>query len=213
MSDPDDPAAPMRRGGHGRIVGLILAGGLSSRLGGGVKGLRPLAGRPMIAHVIERLAPQVEALALNANAPGLDGFGLPVLPDPVAGFPGPLAGLLAGLVWAAELPGVTHLVTAASDSPFLPRDLVARLAEGPAEGPVLARTDSGPEPVFGLWPVALRDDLSAWLDGGGSRRVQDFAAACRAEYHAFSDDSAPFFNVNTPEDLALAEARATRAED
>lgn len=213
MGQPAGPAGPIHSRGRGQIAGLILAGGLSSRLGGGVKGLRRLAGRPMIAHVIERLAPQVQALALNANAPGLEAFGLPVLPDPVAGYPGPLAGLLAGLTWAARRPGATHLVTAASDSPFLPRDLVARLAEGPAGCPVLARTDSGPEPVFGLWPVALAEDLAQWLQSGGSRRVQDFAAACHAEYHVFSEGSAPFFNVNTPEDLATAEARATRAED
>lgn len=213
MVQPADPAAPIRRGGRGQIAGLILAGGLSSRLGGGIKGLRPLAGRPMIAHVIERLAPQVQALALNANTAGLEGFGLPVLSDPVAGFPGPLAGLLAGLIWAARRPGVTHLATAASDSPFIPRDLVARLAEGSAGCPVLARTKDGPQPVFGLWPVALAEDLAEWLNSGGARRVQDFAAQFHAEFCDFPEGSDPFFNVNTADDLEKAAARAALVED
>lgn len=198
-----DPAA---------IAGLVLAGGLSTRLGGGVKGLRKIAGRPMIGHVIAGLAPQVRALAINANAPGCEGFGLPVLADPVAGFAGPLAGLLAGLRWASALSGTGHLVTAPADAPFLPRDLVGRLAGAAApQRPVLARTAAGVEPVVGLWPVGLADDLAGWLLGGGSRKVLDWAAACGAGFCDFATPAAgpdPFFNVNTPEDLARAEAWA-----
>ncbi|TMV51016.1 molybdenum cofactor guanylyltransferase, partial [Thioclava sp. BHET1] len=139
-----------------QIAGVILAGGQSRRMGGDPKGLRPLAGRPMIAHVIARIAPQLGPLAINANAPGYEGFGLPILPDSLPDFPGPLAGILTGLDWAAGLPGITHLMTVATDTPFLPRDLVARLA-GAAEGsrPALAASDTGLHPVIGLWPVDL----------------------------------------------------------
>ena len=165
----------------------------------------------MVAHVLDRFAPQVGVLALNANAPGLDGFGLPVLPDPVAGHPGPLAGVLAGLLWASAQPGVTHLATVPSDTPFLPRDLVARLvarqAETGATGPVLARSAEGPQPVVGLWPLTLAAPLRAGLDSGAARKVRLWAQQmggvwCDVPAQGGRD---PFMNVNTPDDLAAAE--------
>lgn len=193
------------------IAGLVLAGGLSSRMGGGVKGLLPLGGRSLIVHVLDRFAPQVGALALNANAPGLDGFGLPVLPDPVAGHPGPLAGVLAGLLWAADQPGVTHLASVPSDTPFLPRDLVARLlarqADTGAAGPVLARSATGPQPVVGLWPLALAPRLRAGLESGAARKVRLWAEEMGCVWCDVptEDGRDPFLNVNTPDDLDAAE--------
>ena len=188
------------------IVGVVLNGGRATRMGGGDKGLRRLAGQPLIAHAIGRLAPQVAALAVNGGD-GLAGLGLPVLADSVPGQPGPLAGVLAGMDWAATL-GADRLVTVAADTPFLPADLVARLAE--AGG--LAMAASGDplqvHPVCALWPVPLHDDLRAHL-GAGLRRVQAWAAGHGAAVVAFPPDAAgvdPFFNINTPEDLARAEA-------
>lgn len=196
------------------IPGVVLAGGRASRMGGGDKGLLPLAGRPVLAHVLERLAPQVDLLAINANgdADRFARFGLPVLADSLPGQPGPLAGVLAGMDWAAGL-GAAHLVTAAGDTPFLPPDLISRLR---AAGPfALAASDPGGgmrvHPVCGLWPVALRDTLRAALLAG-QRRVLGWAMDNGAVPVAFASDPVdPFFNLNTPDDLARAEAMAARA--
>ncbi|PWW01451.1 molybdenum cofactor guanylyltransferase [Hoeflea marina] len=194
------------------IAGLVLAGGLSRRMGGGEKGLQPLGGRPMIARVIDRIAPQVDLLAINANSdPAPYGhFGLPVLPDTVGGHAGPLAGVLTGLEWAATLPGVTHLVTAATDTPFLPLDLVERFAllAGP-ERIVVARSGGNLHPVFGLWPTVLRGDLAQWLAAGDTLKVRAWVdrhdhVAC--DFEADADGAPdPFFNANTPGQLAEAE--------
>ena len=196
-----------------KIAGLVLAGGLSRRMGGGDKGLKPLAGKPMIAHVIERLAPQVGALAINANANRevYKGFGLPVLADVHPGFAGPLAGVLTGMDWAVRRHGVTHIATAATDTPFFPADLVARLAEL-AEGDriVLARSPAGRHPVFGLWPVSLRSDLARWLAKSDTLKVLAWTNLHDSVWADFAPDSPgapdPFFNANTPEELAEAEA-------
>ncbi|MCC5962487.1 MAG: molybdenum cofactor guanylyltransferase MobA [Rhodobacteraceae bacterium] len=194
-----------------QAAGIILAGGLATRMGGGDKGLRDLAGRPLLAHVIDRLAPQVRAIAINANGPParLAGFGLPVVADSVPGWPGPLAGLLAGMDWAAEQGCQTVLIVPA-DTPFLPRDLAMRLqsATGP-HGAAYAATRRGgtvhAHPVCGLWPVLLRDDLRRAITGG-MRRVRDWAAAQEAGQALFDATPIdPFFNINTPEDLARAE--------
>jgi molybdenum cofactor guanylyltransferase len=192
-------------------LGVILAGGQATRMGGGDKALLDLGGAPMLAQVIRRLAPQVAGLALNANGDParFAGFGLPVLADTLPGFAGPLAGVLAGLDWAAR-EGASHIVTAAADTPFLPADLVAVLAAAATQGgtPIaLAATASGLHPTFGLWPVALRADLRRALDAG-TRKVGAWAleqGAARARFDDTPHD--PFFNVNTPEDLALARAR------
>ena len=191
-------------------VGVILAGGQSSRMGGGDKGLLHLGRRPILSHVIERLSPQVADLALNANgdparfAP----FGLPVIADSVPGFAGPLAGVLAGLDWAASQ-GAETIVTAAADTPFFPADLVPRLlmaCEGMDTSLALAASPDGRHPTFGIWPVALRDDLRAALTGG-LRKVVLWTGQHGGQIAEFPGSTPdPFFNVNTPEDLAQAES-------
>ena len=190
-------------------AGVILAGGLATRMGGGDKCLLPLGGAPMLVGIIARLQPQVSALALNANgdAARLARFGLPVVADSVDGFAGPLAGVLAGLDWAAEQ-SIESIVTAAGDTPFFPQDLVVRLlaaTEGMEHPLALAATPDGRQPTFGLWPVALRHDLRAALEGG-LRKVVMWTGAHGGRVAEFDGAGDPFFNINTPEDLAKAEA-------
>jgi molybdopterin-guanine dinucleotide biosynthesis protein A len=187
------------------IAGLVLAGGRATRMGGRDKPLLLLGGRPLVAHVAARLAPQVGRLAISASGDParFAGLGLPVLPDAAPDFAGPLAGILAGLDWAAEL-GLAAVVSAAADTPFLPRDLVARLRAAAGGGPAFAAAGADRHPTAGLWPVALRGALREAL-GRGERRVGAWAVgqgACLARF----DDPAAFFNVNRPEDLAAAEA-------
>ncbi|MCH8465230.1 MAG: molybdenum cofactor guanylyltransferase MobA [Roseinatronobacter sp.] len=191
-------------------LGVILAGGQATRMGGGDKGLRMVAGRRLLDHVLERLAPQVAAMALNANgAPArFAEFGLPVLPDSLPDFPGPLAGVLAGMDWAAAQ-GAEAVVSVAADTPFFPRDLVARLqaAAGPSRLALAATREGGKlwrHPTFGLWPVALRDDLRAALEGGLRKVViwTDKHGAGTAEFDTLPFD--PFFNINTPQDIETA---------
>lgn len=207
-------------------LGVILAGGLATRMGGGDKGRLEIAGQSLLTRVRDRLAPQVAGLALNANgdAERFADLGLPVVADSIEGFAGPLAGVLAGLDWAADQ-GAEAIVTAAADTPFFPQDLVARLVSAAAgqDVPLVMATTpkSGAEvlksggrgrvnrhPTFGLWPVALREDLRAAL-GGGLRKVvlwTDQHGGREALFEAEPFD--PFFNVNTPEDLARAEKMA-----
>lgn len=193
------------------LLGVILAGGQATRMGGGDKGLRVVAGQRLLDHVTARLGSQVAGMALNANGDParFDGFGLPVLPDSLPGWPGPLAGVLAGLDWAAGQ-GADAVVSVAADTPFFPRDLVARLKSvaGPS-GLALAATREGDRlwrhPTFGLWPVALREDLRMAL-GDGLRKVvlwTDRHGAGTAEFGTAPFD--PFFNINTPEDIETAE--------
>jgi molybdenum cofactor guanylyltransferase len=196
-----------------KIAGLLLAGGLSRRMGGGDKSLRLLGGRPLLAHAIERLAPQVESVVLNANGdPGrFAAFGLPVVADSVPDFAGPLAGILAGLDWAAaEHPDCEAVVSVATDAPFLPRDLVARLAAAvEAGGADLACAASGgrAHPVFGLWPVRLREDLRHAVVAEGVRKVDVWTGRHRLVEVPFADRPVdPFFNANRPEDLETAAA-------
>ncbi|SFQ46370.1 molybdopterin-guanine dinucleotide biosynthesis protein A [Roseivivax halotolerans] len=193
-------------------LGVILAGGRATRMGGGDKGLLKVCGRTLLAHVMERLAPQVSGMALNANGdPSRFGaLGLDVLPDTVSDYPGPLAGVLAGLDWAAGK-GADRIVTVAADTPFFPRDLAARLEDtgtGMAHPLVLAATpdpDRGQvrHPTFGLWPVALRDDLRAALEDG-VRKVVIWTDRHGGREALFDGEGEPFFNVNTPEDLVRA---------
>ncbi|MEM9437439.1 MAG: molybdenum cofactor guanylyltransferase MobA [Pseudomonadota bacterium] len=192
-------------------VGVILAGGQATRMGGGDKGLIELGGRTLLDRVIERIEGQVAGLALNANGDParFAEFGLPVIADSVSGFPGPLAGVLAGLDWAHRM-GAEHIVTVAADTPFFPMDLVARLerAAGRADTPIaLAGTQEGGRttrhPTFGRWPVSLCDDLRSALDQG-FRKVVVWTDTHGAATAAFDDNV--FFNINTPEDLAAAEA-------
>ena len=194
-------------------LGIILAGGLATRMGGGDKALLPLGRGTLLSSVVDRLEPQVAGIALNANGdPGRFDGTLPVIADSIEGFAGPLAGVLAGLDWAAER-GADWIVTAAGDTPFFPCDLVPRLmlATEEAQAPIaLAATldpERGPmrQPTFGLWSVALRDDLRAALEDG-TRKVVVFTQAHGAAQAVWPDQPFdPFFNVNTPEDLARAE--------
>jgi len=195
-------------------LGVILAGGQATRMGGGDKGLLPLGDATLLDHVVDRLSPQVADLALNANGDParFARFGLPVLPDPMGGFLGPLTGVLAGLDWAAEQ-GADAIVTAAADTPFFPCDLVPQLllaGEGMTHPLVLAATPDpkrgiARHPTFGLWPVALRDDLRAALQEGLRKVVlwTDCHGGREAVFPVQRFD--PFFNVNTPADLADAE--------
>lgn len=197
------------------IAGVVLAGGLSRRMGGGDKCLQNLAGRPLLAHIIERAQGQVAALALNANgdAARFAAFGLPVVADSVPGFAGPLAGVLAGLDWAAaNVADCTHVASFAGDAPFLPRDLVARLDAALAQGRhdlACAASGGRAHPVFGLWPLALRDALRRAVVEEGIRKVDVWTA----RYDLVAVDFAtapidPFFNANRPDDLAEAERLA-----
>ncbi|MGR3701852.1 MAG: molybdenum cofactor guanylyltransferase MobA [Paracoccaceae bacterium] len=193
-----------------QVAGVILAGGQARRMGGGDKCLLPLAGgRVVLEEIIARLAGQVGCLALNANgdAARFARFGLPVVADQVADA-GPLAGVLAGMGWA-RAQGCDRLVTVAGDTPFLPADLVARLAAGGGGAPVSVAATDRVHPVFALWDVARADDLRAAL-AAGTRRVMDFAAAQGAVEVVFPvlGGGDPFFNINTPEDLVRAQARA-----
>jgi molybdopterin-guanine dinucleotide biosynthesis protein A len=201
--------------GRRDIAGIILAGGLSRRMGGGDKGLLALGRQPMLSRVIGRLAPQVGPIALNANGdPKRFGqFGLPVVPDTVTGFVGPLAGVLAGMRWAARLtPLPRWIATVSADAPFLPADLVSRLEEAVApHGNAVAIAQSGGElhPVIGLWPVALADDLDAALRSG-LRKVlawTDRHGTVAVPFDLMTAGNQtidPFFNANTPEELAEA---------
>jgi len=196
-----------------RIVGVLLAGGLARRMGGGDKPLRMIAGRPLLDLVIDRMIPQVAGLVLNANGDParFAAYGLPVVADSVADNPGPLAGVLAGLDWAAvHRPDCPFVASVATDAPFLPRDLVARLARGMAEESAdLACAASGGQahPVIGLWPVRLRDALRHALVDEGIRKVDVWTARYRLATVAFADTPIdPFFNANRPEDLDQAAA-------
>ena len=196
-----------------KVVGLLLAGGQSRRMGGGDKTLRLLGGIPLLERVIERLRPQIDALVLNANGDParFARCALPVVPDSVPGFAGPLAGVLAGLDWAATHRSDCHyVVSVATDAPFLPADLVVRLAEGLDEaGADLSCATSGgrSHPVFGLWPVRLRDDLRGALVDQGVRKVDLWTSRHKLATVPFSDQPVdPFFNANRPEDFAAAEA-------
>ncbi|HDL16216.1 MAG TPA: molybdenum cofactor guanylyltransferase MobA, partial [Rhizobiales bacterium] len=187
------------------------------RMGGGDKCLAKLAGRPLLSHVIGRLKAQTDTLVLNANGDPerFSRFGLPTVADPVEGFAGPLAGVLAGFTWAkSHAPDARWIVTAATDTPFFPRDLVVKLLDatkGQYPAIALAQSDGRLQPVFGLWPVALGGDLSQALMSG-TRKVLHWTArhiTTTAEFPQaqFGDTKLdPFFNVNSPEDLAHAEA-------
>lgn len=195
--------------------GVILAGGLATRMGGGDKGLLQAGDKRLIDHVVDRLSPQVAGLALNANGDParFTDLNLPVVPDSIEGFAGPLAGVLAGLDWAAEQ-GADTIVTAAADTPFFPCDLVPCLqlaAEGMQRPLALAATPDpkrgqARHPTFGLWPVALRDDLRAALQDG-LRKVVLWTDKHDGRTALFPDEAA-FFNVNTPEDLVRAKDMA-----
>jgi molybdopterin-guanine dinucleotide biosynthesis protein A len=165
---------------HPPILGVILAGGLSRRMGGTDKALLPLAGRTLVEHVAERLAPQCESVILNANGDParFARIPLPVVPDSIPDYPGPLAGILAALEWsAAHRPDIAWVVSAPADTPFIPRDLVLRLHDACNEiSKPIACAASGSQAHFavGLWPVSLRHDLRQALVNHGTRSIRDW---------------------------------------
>ena len=202
-----------------KTVGVILAGGQGTRMGmdktGGDKGLLKLGGQSLLSRVVDRLAVQVSQLALNANGPAarFNALNLPVIKDSIGGFAGPLAGILAGMDWAANQ-GATHVVTAAADTPFFPVNLVKQLQYGleNENKPIALAATPHPErgllrqPTFGLWPVSLREDLRVSLKGGVRKIVQwaDRHGTAIVPFEVGEFD--PFFNVNTPQDMVQAQA-------
>jgi molybdenum cofactor guanylyltransferase len=192
---------------HRDVTGIVLAGGLGRRMGGVDKGLVDLDGRPMVAHALERLAPQVGAILINANqnAGRYAAFGYPVVPDAVGGYAGPLAGLHAGLLRTAT----GYAATVPCDSPYLPLDLVARLrAALDARGSALAvaRTFDQPHPVFCLCRSEVLPHLAAFLAAGG-RKIDAWYATLEVVEVAFDDEADAFRNINTAGELAAAAAR------
>ncbi|MDX6749046.1 molybdenum cofactor guanylyltransferase MobA [Geminicoccaceae bacterium 1502E] len=195
-----------------KVVGVLLAGGLSRRMGGGDKCLRPLGGQPMLEGVLERARPQVTTLVLNANddPARFSAFGLPVVADVVPGHAGPLAGVLTGLEWtAANVPEAAWVASIATDTPFFPLDLVSRLLRAvESDGADLACASSGgrTHPVFGLWPVHLAGELRRAIEEEGMRKIDLWTARYRLVEVPFGcEPFDPFFNTNRPEDLARAE--------
>jgi molybdopterin-guanine dinucleotide biosynthesis protein A len=205
--------APAAMSDAAPVCGIILAGGLARRMGGGDKPLKTIAGKPILAHVIERLAPQCAQLVLNANGDParFAQFGLPVVPDNVPDFAGPLAGILAGLDWAAlNAPDCKHAVSVAADTPFIPRDLVSRLesARQVQSCDIAVATSGGrTHPVIALWPIALRAALRRALVQEGERKIDRFSARYRVADVSWPNiPHDPFFNVNELSDLQAAEA-------
>jgi len=203
--------------GLGPHVGVILAGGQSTRMGGTEKAMLPLGGKPMLARVIDRLKPQVDRLLLSANGDPqrFSALGVPVERDQIG--EGPLAGLLAGMRWSEKnMPEAKFIVSVAADTPFFPPDLVERLSEGCGRDEntvALAASSAGTHPVFGLWPVKLADGLQKYLNSGAHPKVLAFADRFMRLNVPFDDIILPngeavdpFFNVNTPEEARTAEA-------
>ena len=189
--------------GHiGKVSGIVLAGGQGRRMGTVDKGLQLLHGKPMVEHVLARLAPQVSEILINANQnlAAYEAFGHRVVPDAIGGFAGPLAGLHAGLC-AASHPLV---LTAPCDSPFLPLDLLARLAKAMNENDLaVAKTGDQPHPVFALVRTSVRKNLEGFLSGGG-RKIDAWYASLKVVEVSFDDEADAFRNINTREELNSA---------
>ena len=189
-------------------LGVILAGGLARRMGGGDKGLHEVGGEPVLNRLIRILQPQVSGLVINANGDParLAGPGLQVVPDTLPDRPGPLAGVSAGLDWAAaHAPGVDWIVTVPWDCPFIPADLVTRLHANRGHADLACAASGGwTHPVIALWPLSLRVALRTAVETG-TRKIDSFTARYAvATVEWPTDPLDPFFNVNTPEDLAQA---------
>jgi molybdopterin-guanine dinucleotide biosynthesis protein A len=190
-----------------RTLGVVLAGGLARRMGGGDKALIEIAGQTILSRALDRMRPQCAAMILNANGDParFSSFGLPVVADDIPDFAGPLAGILAALEWAAaHEPSIKWIVSVPGDCPFLPRDLVQRLhASRVAEGKPFACAKSGDwrHPVVGLWNVTLRDDLRHALTVEQLHKIEIWTARHGVAIAEWPDQPVdPFFNVNSPED-------------
>ncbi|MEQ8707462.1 MAG: molybdenum cofactor guanylyltransferase MobA [Rhodospirillales bacterium] len=195
-----------------RVAAVLLAGGQARRMGGGDKSLRLLGGKTILSHILDRILPQAEMVLLNANGDTgrFADLGLPVARDVVEGFAGPLAGILTGLEWMrANRPEISHIVSCPTDAPFIPGDLVARLvAAVTAAGADIGCAQSGDRthPVIGLWPVALAGALREALTVRDIRKIDRWTAEYSVVYADWPAGPVdPFFNVNRPDDLALAE--------
>ena len=202
-----------------RVAGVLLAGGQSRRMGGGDKSLKTLGGQSMMHRIIARVRPQTDSLVINANGDParFSEFDLPVVPDPIGGYAGPLVGVLAGLSWLGN-GSIQTIVTVPTDAPFLPTDLVKQLVTaqaGIADRIVLAASNGRTHPVCGLWPKSLAADLEAALIGG-TRKVLDWTDRHDTVITSFApiavegEEIDPFFNTNRPEELAEAEALIER---
>ena len=201
------------------IPGIILAGGLSRRMGGGDKGLLMLGKTTIIERVIDKISPQVGSLAININGDSsrFPDYKLPIIPDSIKGYLGPLSGILAGMEWAFKN-GNRYIATVAADTPFLPDDLIKRLHAmvksknlniGIAASRFLRRDDVFIHPTFGIWEVALKDDLRDAL-ANDTRKIMFWAKKFKLDYYYFETSdklSDPFFNINTPDDLEEAKYR------
>jgi molybdopterin-guanine dinucleotide biosynthesis protein A len=200
-------------------LGLVLAGGLARRMGGGDKALLKIGSETILDRVLARLKPQCAGVILNANGDParFAGFGLPVVADDIPDFAGPLAGILAGLEWAATNASAEWVVSVPGDCPFMPRDLVARLHKArSASTTPLACAKSGDwrHPVAGLWPVSLRADLRRALTEEGLHKIEAWTSRHGVALAEWQDQPVdPFFNVNRPDDLAEAERIAVQYPD
>ena len=201
------------------IPGIILAGGLSRRMGGGDKGLLMLGKKSIIKRVIDKVSPQVGSLAININGDSsrFPDYKLPIIPDSIKGYLGPLSGILAGMEWAFKN-GNRYIATVAADTPFLPDDFIKRLHAmvksknlniGIAASRILSTDDVFMHPTFGIWEVGLKDDLRNAL-ANDTRKIMFWAKKFKLDYYYFDTSdklSDPFFNINTPDDLAKAKCR------
>lgn len=198
----------MQNGAAG-MYGVVLAGGQSRRMAGHNKARQLLGGKSLLAHAVGRLSTQAKYVAINANTDlaACQAFGIPVLGDPVPGHQGPLAGILAAMVWA-RANGAANVVTVAVDTPFFPGSLVRSLvAAATDERPAIAQSGGRSHPVFGCWPVSLCDPLQSDIQNG-TRKVGAWAAGCGAAKVDFPAKPGrdPFFNINTPQDLQHAQS-------
>ncbi|MBM09613.1 MAG: molybdenum cofactor guanylyltransferase MobA [Magnetovibrio sp.] len=195
-----------------KVVGVLLAGGLATRMGGGDKCLRQLAGRPLLDHLIDVVTPQVDVLALNANGDSdrFTSYGLPVLADVIGGYAGPLAGVLTGLEWTQKnVSDAIWVASFATDAPFLPVDLVARLlwaVKNEGADMACASSQGRVHPVFGIWPVSLAGDLRAAMINEDIRKIDLWTARYNLTIVDFKckEGNDPFFNINQPDNLAEA---------
>ena len=201
------------------IPGIILAGGLSRRMGGGDKGLLMLGKTSIIERVIDKVSPQVGSLAININGDSsrFPDYKLPIIPDSIKGYLGPLSGILAGMEWAFKN-GNRYIATVAADTPFLPDDFIKRLHAlvksknlniGIAASRILSTDDVFMHPTFGIWEVGLKDDLRDAL-ANDTRKIMFWAKKFKLDYYYFDTSdklSDPFFNINTPDDLEKAKCR------
>jgi len=197
----------------GKIVGVLLAGGLARRMGGGDKCLKVLGGKTLLDHAVARASKQVDTLILNANGDGarFADAGLPVVADVIEGFAGPLAGVLTGMEWAKQHePEADFIVTFATDAPFFPLDMTAQFLQAVTAGRAdmaCASSNGRTHPVFAIWPVRLAGDLRHAMLDEDMRKIDRWTGRYNIQHVDFSTDPFdPFFNVNTPEDLAEAES-------